>query len=64
MKELERTITEKEGLLQSEVRRPNLEKLVDFAEELDADGTLIPAFLALLEMSFQGEKHCLKKLQV
>lgn len=63
MKELERAKKPGEtGLLQCEVRRPNLEKLVDFAEELDADSTLIPAFLALLEMSFQGEKHCLKKL--
>lgn len=40
-----------EGLL---VHKPNLEKLVAFAEEQDADGTLIPVFLAILEMCFQG----------
>ena len=44
----------KEGLLQDGVHRPNLKKLVDFAEDQDKDGTLIPAFLALLEMCFQG----------
>lgn len=42
------------GLLQEGVHRPNLEKLVAFAEELDDDGTLIPAFLSILEMCFQG----------
>lgn len=34
--------------------KPNLEKLVTFAEKQDADGTLIPAFLAILEMCFQS----------
>lgn len=43
-----------EGLLQERVHRPNLEKLVAFAEELDDDGTLIPTFLAILEMCFQS----------
>ena len=42
----------------------NIENLVDYAEELDQDETLIPAFLALLEMSFQGEKHTLQELQI
>lgn len=44
----------KGGLLQDGVHRPNLEKLVAFAEEQDNDGTLIPVFLAILEMCFQG----------
>lgn len=49
----------KEGALQTygDLHRPNLEQLVSFAEELDESETLIPAFLALLEMCFQGEKH-------
>lgn len=49
------------GLTGEEVRRlprrgeygPNVEKLTAFAEEQDEDGTLIPAFLAILEMCFQ-----------
>lgn len=45
----------KEGLSRDGIHRPNLEKLVMFAEEHDGDGTLIPAFLALLEMCFQGQ---------
>lgn len=44
----------REELLRDGVHKPNLEKLVTFAEEQDADGTLIPAFLAILEMCFQG----------
>ena len=44
----------KEGLLREEVHRPNLTKLVAFAEEQDNDGTLIPVFLAILEMCFQS----------
>ena len=44
----------KEELLREGVHRPNLEKLVAFAEEQDTDGTLIPVFLAILEMCFQG----------
>lgn len=44
----------REELHQNEVHRPNLERLVAFAEEQDADGTLIPVFLAILEMCFQG----------
>ncbi len=46
--------TGNEKLLLEEVHRPNLEKLVSFAEEQDIDGTLIPAFLSILEMCFQG----------
>lgn len=45
--------------LRKETGRTNLQKLVAFAEELDEDGTLIPAFLALLEVCFQGQKHSL-----
>lgn len=41
-------------LLQQEIHRPNLEKLVAFAEEQDSDGTLISMFLAVLEVCFQG----------
>lgn len=41
-------------LLRDEVHRPNLNTLVNFAEEQDEDGTLVPAFLALLEMCFQS----------
>lgn len=44
----------KEGLLQDGIHRPNLAKLVAFAEEQDNDGTLIPVFLAILEMCFQS----------
>lgn len=44
----------KEELLRDGVHRPNLEKLVAFAEEQDTDGTLIPVFLAILKMCFQG----------
>lgn len=55
MKELERmNEAEKGSLLQDEIHKPNLEKLVSYAENLDADGGLIPAFLTLLEMCFQG----------
>ena len=43
-----------DGLLQGGVHKPNLEKLVSFAEDLDEDGSLIPAFLALLEVCFQS----------
>lgn len=44
--------TEGKGELLQEnlVHKSNLEKLVNFAEELDEDGNLIPAFLAVLEM--------------
>ena len=38
----------------------NIEKLVDFMEEEGSE--LIPAFLALLEVCFDGNKHCLQKL--
>ncbi len=41
------------------VHRKNLEKLVAFAEDQDEDGTLIPAFLAILEMCFQSQEHSL-----
>lgn len=37
-----------------EVYRPNLEKLVAFAESQDDDETLIPLFLAVLEICFQS----------
>lgn len=44
--------TEGKGELLQEnlVHKSNLEKLVNFAEELDKDGNLILAFLAVLEM--------------
>lgn len=61
MKNTEKRSSEGDGLLQDGVHKQNLEKLVSFAEGLDEDGTLIPTFLALLEMCFQGEKHGLKK---
>lgn len=45
---------EKEGLLREGIHKTNLEKLVTFAEKQDSDGTLIPVFLAILEVCFQG----------
>lgn len=48
-----------ERLPQDRVHKPNLEKLVAFAEEQDDDGTLIPVFLAILEMCFQSQEHSL-----
>lgn len=37
----------------------NLEKLSRFIEDEDPD--LFPAFIAVLEMCFHSEKHCLQK---
>lgn len=53
MKQSERPSNEKGGAPQGEVHN-NIEKLVSFAEALDEDGTLIPVFLALLEVCFQS----------
>jgi hypothetical protein len=38
-----------------ESSHPNLNKLVQFAEELDDDGSLITVFLSIIEMCFQSE---------
>lgn len=35
----------------------NLEELVQFAESQDEDGTLVPLFLAILEVCFCGNEH-------
>lgn len=54
MAEMTKQTEGKEEMLRQGGHRPNLEKLVSWAEDLDEDGTLIPAFLAILEMCFQG----------
>lgn len=54
MKRSERTELQGGKTLDERIHRPNLEKLVALAEELDDDGKLITAFLAILKMCFQS----------
>lgn len=38
-------------------KETNIERLVTFAEEMDEDGSLIPLFLMVLEMSLNSKEH-------
>lgn len=42
---------------EEEVHKTNIERLVSFAEDMDKDGSLIPLFLAVLEVSLNSKEH-------
>ena len=44
--------------------KTNIERLVTFAEELDEDGTLIPLFLAVLEVGFNSKENGFQEFQI
>lgn len=46
------------------VHKTNIERLVSFAEEIDEDGSLIPLFLAILEVSLNGKEHSFQEFQI
>lgn len=46
------------------IHKTNIERLVSFAEEIDEDGSLIPLFLAILEVSLNSKEHGFQEFQI